>query len=568
MNQNLLTTNNPNISEILGNGRRYHVPIYQRDYSWHQDNWQDLWDDILESEKNKQEHYLGAIVLQNVGNNQYEIIDGQQRLATITLLMLACIQKLKKLAENNTQKQENEERIAIFSNKFIGEKNAISLTYSSKLSLNKNNNDFFQGYLLLLKTPSALLLRHEKDSNKLLLEGYKFFLEKIEEKFSQDTGIEIAKFLDEVVAQKLRFIQVIVEDEYRAFLVFETLNSRGVGLSVSDLLKNYLFSLAKGTDLGIVENKWNKILDIVGINNFPNFLRHYWISRNNLVRQEHLYRELRKNIKNLVDLNTFLDSLHENALVYDAIDDGYNDIWRPHKNYLHIKKCLNILHLFNLKHHLPFLLISYEKLPHIFDKILEIVLVISFRNTIIGGYHGKNIEDEYNKTAQMIYKGEINTPTEIANGLKNLYPANNDFGNDFETKSIKTADTRSKKLVKYILCELERDADGAKEDIETTEATIEHILPQNPTENWQKVFGKNTENYIFRIGNYALIKDKANNNAGNTDYSTKYPYYQQSHYKTTYNLPKLEWTPALLEKRQKEFAKRATHIWRLDDFFL
>ncbi len=566
MNQNLLTTSNPNISEILGNGRKYKVPAYQRDYSWDEDNWQDLWEDILESETTNQEHYLGAIVLQNINNNQYEIIDGQQRLATITLLILACIQKLKNLAQNNIQKEENEERVALLISRFIGEKSPVSLAYSSKLSLNKNNNLFFQEYLLTHKTPAKLFFIKTKDSNKLLYKGYEYFLKKVENKFQNDTGIAIAGFLEKTIAQKLRFIQVVVEDEYKAFLVFETLNSRGVGFSVSDLLKNYLFSLSKGEDLDITEEKWNLIIEIIGLNHFPTFLRHYWISRNNIVRQEHLYRVLRSHIKNLSDLYIFLDSLYESATFYNALNDPSDEMWKPHPKYKEIQKYLNILKIFNLKHHLPFLLISYEKLSLIFDKILEIVCIISFRNTIIGGYHGKNIEDEYNKTAKKIAKGEITTAKEIAISLKELYPTNNDFKNDFETKIIKTNDTISKKLVKYILLELEKDAEGAEEDWQSSEATIEHILPQNPTENWIEIFGKNVEKFIFRIGNYALLKQKHNNNAGNADYLEKFPFYEKSHYKTTQNLPINEWNPYLLEKRQEEFAKRATHIWKLDNY--
>ena len=92
-NNNLLDTKTLNSNEILGNGKKYFVPIYQRDYSWTADNWEDLWADILLVNEEETVHYMGAIVLQSVENKEFAIIDGQQRLTTITLLALACIKK-------------------------------------------------------------------------------------------------------------------------------------------------------------------------------------------------------------------------------------------------------------------------------------------------------------------------------------------------------------------------------------------------------------------------------------------------------------------------------------------
>ncbi len=93
---NLLDTSTANVVELIGNGRIFRVPPYQRDYSWGEEQWEDLWTDILELvESPSDRHYLGALVLEAQTDREFEIIDGQQRIATISLLALAVISWLK-----------------------------------------------------------------------------------------------------------------------------------------------------------------------------------------------------------------------------------------------------------------------------------------------------------------------------------------------------------------------------------------------------------------------------------------------------------------------------------------
>ena len=150
---NLLDTNTVSFSDVLGNGKLYQVPPFQRDYSWKEDNWDDLWADIESVAKNDTVHYMGSIVLQNKGDRHYTIIDGQQRLATVSLIALAIIQNLQDLVDNKVDVEQNEERISLLKSKFLGEKDAASLTYSAKLSLNENNDSFYQTYLLTFRKP-------------------------------------------------------------------------------------------------------------------------------------------------------------------------------------------------------------------------------------------------------------------------------------------------------------------------------------------------------------------------------------------------------------------------------
>jgi Protein of unknown function DUF262/Protein of unknown function (DUF1524) len=562
-NNNLLDTKTVNSNEVLGNGKRYFVPIYQRDYSWKEDNWEDLWADIVQISTDDSVHYMGAIVLQSKGNKSYAVIDGQQRLTTITILALACIEKINNLAKNNIDKEANEERVRILRSKFIGDKDPSSLTYSSKLKLNENNDSFFQSYILTVRKPATL--RTFKDSDKLLLNAYNFFYNKIDTYFADNPkGELISKFLNDIIAEKLMFIQIIVENELRAYTVFETLNSRGVGLTVTDLLKNYLFSLVSSVDLPHIRTQWDRIVDTVGLDNFPVFLRHYWVSKNELVRQEYLYKSIRINVLHKDHLFDLLDELEKNAVVYEALKNPSDELWRGNND---LKKRVKELELFQVKQCLPLLLISYEKLNPIFEKIAKIVAIISFRSTVIGGYHSGKLEIAYNKVAIKIAKGEITTAKEIALELKELYLSDTDFRNDFSTITLNTR--RNKKLIRYILFELENQIsnNGNAHDFEENPATIEHILPENAKETWYSFFPKSVmDNFVFRLGNYALLEAGKNRDLGNELYDVKLPVYKTSSFASTNEINYLEWTPSNLDKRQMHLAKVATTIWKLHYF--
>ncbi len=557
---NLLATDTVSTKSILGNGKRYIVPIYQRDYSWKQDQWEDLWADVMLVSESKLVHYMGAIVLQNQGNNRFAVIDGQQRLTTITLIAVACIQKIDDLAKKNIDKEQNEERVKIASSIFIGDKDPASLTYSSKLKLNGNNDSFFQTYILTRRKNAVL--RNFNDSDKLLDKAYKFFYEKIDLFFSTtEKGETIAKFLNEIVGERLMYIQIIVQNELSAYTVFETLNSRGVGLTVTDLLKNYLLSLVSEIDLKPIKDQWDRIIDTVGLDSFPVFLRHYWNSKNKLVRQEYLYKNVRAKIESAEDLISLLDDLERNAVVYMALSNSSDEFWFGN---FEIKKHIKELELFQVKQCLPLLLISYEKLPEIFDKILKIVTVISFRSTVIGGFHSGRLEEVYNKAAIKIANGESVTVQQIALDVKDLYMSDTDFKNDFHTKSLNTR--RNKKLIRYILFELEAQINntGMTFDFEENPATIEHILPENAKEDWEKFFPRSMmDNYVYRIGNYALLEESKNKLIGNKLYEDKLLIYKTSGFKSINNIDYPEWNPNNLNKRQMSQAGFAVSIWKL-----
>lgn len=140
-----------------------------------------------------------------------------------------------------------------------------------------------------------------------------------------------------------------------------------------------------------------------------------------------------------------------------------------------------------------------------------------------------------------------------------------DFKNDFSTISLNTR--RNKKLIRYILFELENHISNNSYDFEENNATIEHILPENPSEEWETYFSKNVlENYVFRIGNYTLLEAGKNREIGNKIYSEKITIFETSGFEMTKKINFPEWNANNLDKRQSDLAKIATSIWRINTF--
>ena len=141
---NLLNTRTINYLELIGNGKQYRVPPYQRDYSWKQEQWEDLWNDILQLRSDREErHYLGALVVEARDDREFLIIDGQQRLATLSVLALAVVAILDSMARDGIDSESTRERSRELRNRFLGEKDPASLVERSRLHLNDTDNAFY-----------------------------------------------------------------------------------------------------------------------------------------------------------------------------------------------------------------------------------------------------------------------------------------------------------------------------------------------------------------------------------------------------------------------------------------
>ena len=556
---NLLDTSTVSLSDVIGNGKTYEVPPYQRDYSWKKDHWEDLWNDIMNVYKSKNVHYMGSIVLQVLGDKKYHVIDGQQRFSTLTLIVLATINKLKELVKNSINVEQNNERISLLQKKFIGDKDPGSLSYSSKLKLNENNDSFFQTNLLVQRPPTNI--KTLIDSDKLIWKAYNYFLDRISELFKEEKKGEIVtNFLNKIIAEKLLFIQIIVEDEVSAYTVYETLNSRGVGLTVTDLLKNYLFSISSKVDLPHIKQKWKSIVETIGLDMFPTFLRHYWISKRKLIRQEYLFRALRESISSSTEVIELLEALDNNAKLYNALSNSADSFWGGNKE---IKKRIKELTLFKEKQAYPILISAYNNLTEErFAVVLKFVSVITFRYTVISKLHTNLKEDIYNKAAVAINDDPTISNVNIAQLLSSLYPNDKEFKNSFATKSISTK--RRTKLVRYILFSIENQLNNVDYDFEENSGTIEHILPENGNEHYLTDFPQAIhESVVYRLGNYTILEEAKNRECNILPFSDKKSIFHTSQYEMTKSISNPNWTPNSIESRQEWLGNQASAVWRI-----
>ena len=326
----LLNTDTEDLKELLSNGKNYNVPPYQRDYSWKDEHWEDLWEDLMNVEANREDHYMGALVLESGERKQFRIIDGQQRMATLSILILACVDYVYALASEGIDADANNERAALLKSSYLGAKDPTSLRITPKLKLNANDDDFFQLNLAQRKPPQGGL-RGLRDSERLLWNCFQFFKHKVQEKFSQKRkGEGVAAFVSEIVTERLVFISVRVQDQLSAYTVFETLNARGLELTETDLLKNYLLSLADRLSKSQMEpvlRQWARITARVGIASFPDFLRHHLNSHREYVRQKQLFKTIKRDSTTLDHVFALLDRLEKDAAWFEALNDFSSQFW-------------------------------------------------------------------------------------------------------------------------------------------------------------------------------------------------------------------------------------------------
>ncbi len=565
--KNLLDARTVSYLELIGNGKSYSVPPYQRDYSWTEEEWSDLWNDIVGlREAPAERHFMGPLVVEARSDLDFVVIDGQQRLATLGLLALAVIARLLALAEEGTEPEANRIWAQRLRDRFVGEKHPTSHFESSRLSLNEANDGFWQSYLVRLRKP-----RNPQSlprSNRLLHDGFLYFGERLDELGELQSGGEaMASLMFEAVARKLLFVLIIAGDDLDAYTVFETLNARGVGLTTTDLLKNYLFAqLRDPTDRAELDRQWRGLVGTVSPERFPEFLRTHLLTEQPEVRHpRRLFRTVRENFYALPEVIGLIERLDERSELFAALSDPGHELWteRPEA-----RPFLRELVLFRVPQTAPLLLAAWERFPPPdFDRVLKLISVISFRYRVVSGRNGGGLEQVCARAARRITDGTARSPAAVSRLLEPLQVEDTKMRQDFARLRVNTRGPR-KKLARYILARLESDASGSHIDPETDPGTLEHILPENPGEEWEAAFPPDRqEAYTYRIGNLALLAAGANREIGRRPYSEKLTAYRRSTYALTREIAELapeEWTPALLEYRQQRLADRAVHIWRSD----
>lgn len=562
-------TNNQTFRQLLGNGLKYQVPIFQRDYSWTSDEWEDLWMDIeaMYEPGGEDAHYMGYLVLQTKDQKNFNIIDGQQRMTTLSVMILAALATFKEFSETEEAPEPNRRRMEQFRTGYIGYLDPVTLVPQSKLSLNRHNDMFYQNYLVPLE---KLPQRGLKNSEHALRKAFIWFLDRIKKKANND-GEGLARFLDNVV-DRLFFTVIVVSDELNAFKVFETLNARGVRLSATDLLKNYLFSIiykegTHETDMRNLEDRWEKIVSLLGNETFPEFLRVYWNSCNRLVRKTELFKVIRSYVKDRKTAFELIRPLDDCARIYTAIREPNDPFWNNEE-----RAHLANLRLYNIRQQHSLLLAAFrlwgadDSTRPNFTKILRYIDILSFRYNVICNLQTNEQERLYSQIAIKLSQGSLQSPQAVKDLLKSLYPDDSVFQAALEKKALVTNNSRNRRIICKILFEIESHLSGQKLDEDSDKYNLEHILPEHPDNKWPDYDENSEQDFIYRLGNMTLLEASTNRDLGNSAYDVKKQSYEKSVFAHTRKIAEdnKTWNSNKIVARQNWLAKQIVALWRID----
>lgn len=551
-------TTTENFADLIGNNRKFSVPVFQRNYSWDEEQWDDLWQDIMAMIDERGDHYMVYLVLQSNEDDptHFKIIDGQQRFTTLTLLILATLKVIHNLIEQDVEKESNKKRFDSLMSLYIGRQDPVSLEYDNILELNRNNNSYYKDYIVKL---ANLRSRGLTASNKLLKKCFEWLYSRISDQ--KMDGTKCAEFIQYVV-NNLFFTVIIVNDDMNAFRVFETLNARGVQLSSADLLKNYLFSIVDDGEssqrINDLEHSWNELSQNVRTERLPDFIRYYWNACHKYVRSAELFKTIRKQIKTATDVFNMVREMREYSDIYMALKSYTDETWADHPD---IAANIELLSLFGLRQPYSLLMTAYVHLSlESFSKVLRSVIMVCFRYNVICGKNPNEIEKAFNDMALTVTS---------ANGpdfhiLQRVYIQDMEFENAFASKSF-PINSRNTKVIRYILGKIEQVVSGNQMiDIHDDFNSIEHIMPQNPGEEWN-IDEFKAEQLENRLGNLCLLSRSDNREIGNLVYTDKIDTYKKSTFATTRAIPDhyTVWDENSINSRQKQMARLAKGIWKL-----
>lgn len=483
---------------LLDGKKQFTIPIYQRTYSWHLKQCQQLFLDIerIGNDESELSHFIGSIVYFKPGTSpvtsvpELLVIDGQQRLTTVSLLLLALTHFLKEHPDFTLEDETWEE---------------IQETYL----INKHRKDDSRFKLLLTRkdktTYTNLVDEMEMTSNhsKKVLENYNFFKGKIH----KENALAVYHGI-----KKLIIVDVILErDKDNPQLIFESLNSTGLDLSQADLIRNYiLMGQPMDEQNDLYERYWFPMEQSFGenIGSLAWFIRDYLTMKEaSIPRIDQVYEVYKK----------FLGSKNG----FKSVEEAVKSLHRYAKYYVRIallkeedpaiaKKLKEITKL-KIDTSYPFLLAVYgdfedEQINK--EEFIEIIGMVSnyvFRRAICGiptNSLNKTFATLYKRIKRETYLESVKAAFILMDGYRR-FPSDTEFSKELQIKDVYNFRSRN-----YLLESLENH--NRKELVNAENYTIEHILPQNQNVSiqWQNELGEDWERtkakYLHSLGNLSL----------------------------------------------------------------
>lgn len=528
------------------------VPIHQRPYSWQIEHIEDLLNDI-KNNFNEDEYFLGTIVLTAGDNNKNEIVDGQQRIISVSLIYAS----IRDLLQNQTDSDN------IHTN-YLSTYDIRTKEYFPKLELSQQDNEYYRN--LIINKQNNIEAR--RLSNTYIKEAYHTIqnsIKKILENHNNDENVLIdwKDFIDE----KLKVVVITVPTDVNAFTIFETLNDRGLALAQTDLIKNYLYSKA-GNRIDEVQRAWIELVSKIETEDeslLLTYIKHYWFVNYSFVRESknELYKEIKNKINNSTQVTTFVNNLKNDIDIYLAILNPNSSYWNDYDNLC--RNYIETLNYFNLEQYRPLVFSILKKFqPDEVKKSLKLIVSWLVRNLIVGGLGGGTLEKTYAEKAFAIFSEVIKNASELRNSLNSVIPQDDTFKEQFRIATVSKA-----KYGKYYLAAIENYNRGKEHpelivNLNPDSVNLEHILPENPENNYPNFTEEQHAAYYKRIGNLTLMKTKENNDFKNSKFSDKKKKYEESELWITNSLRQYDdWTIETINERQSSLAELAVNTWSL-----
>ncbi len=311
------------IGNLLGDKRFLRVPAYQRSFSWTKSEVSDLWDDLQGTLYGDEDNYfLASMVFISKPDSSLEVVDGQQRLATVSIL-LATIR-------DGFQTVGDQQRADHIDMNYLCTRDLKTMEAAPRHSVNEIDNGLFVRIIEKLAVLADLkTTQRNKEtalSNRLLADAYLLLHENVRKASDDFKNIDFLSSVVKALTDSISCIQIITASEDSAYVLFETLNDRGIDLTLSDMLKNFLFSKA-GKRLDEVRNKWTETVTQIGQEHMKAYIRHEWMSRLGQTREKELYKKIKTQIRTNPKAVEYVASLRESAQVYAAIRNPDNALW-------------------------------------------------------------------------------------------------------------------------------------------------------------------------------------------------------------------------------------------------
>lgn len=401
---------------------------------------------------------------------------------------------------------------------------------------------------------------HELNRNKRMIENTERLAGYLTQLLAaSDNPLQALEQIERKIMTGLEFVVIDVPDIANAFIIFETLNDRGLALSAGDLLKNHLLAAAAKTNESVeaLAEDWDKIIDNLEGGDITRFLRHYLLTQHAQVQKDDVFaffkkevgsRGVKQLIKDLKQMSRFYGQFIKPELVEDkAVREVYQNL-----NTLRASMCYSALLSASA-------VLSNEALRG-FARLCE---VLTFRYSTICSKDSKELEKFYHQSAKVLASQGAAGLVEASKLLEAASPSSEEFVLAFRNQSM-----GRQYIVNYIFRGIENHLSPEEKTLQNTQGVhIEHIMPQTLSPAWRDTLGEDADQhalYINRWGNLTLLGGKLNIGASNLPFANKVEIYQQSKIALARELANQEsWGLEQIDERQEKLAAIAEGIWRI-----